>query len=153
MKGFKYALLISNVAFLMGTAFTPFGTTGILQAMNRIPTLLSTHRDLISRDKPARDLPPTGSTASAAPAFAADGVARSDEDLSNGSVEEYAGAPNGAANQGGGYADVFDSDGHLLWRFAVLERGNSQWTILKYFSESTPELRNSKAGRTSQTQN
>jgi hypothetical protein len=152
MKGIKYTLMSSIVAFLMGASSSPFDTTGILRALNRIPALLADHRELIGRDNPARVLPQTASAASLAPAVAADRVTRSGDELFGGKLKEDA-ERDDVTNQGSGYGDVFDSDGHLLWRFAVLERGNSQWTILKYFSESTPELRNSKAGRTSQTQN
>ena len=33
---------------------------------------------------------------------------------------------------GGGVAEVFDSDGHLLRRFAGVERANSSWEVIEY---------------------
>jgi hypothetical protein len=154
MKDFKYAVMIPIVAFLMGATSKPFGATGILQAVNRVPAFFSAHRGLIGRDERAGVVPQTGSIAgSPAPAVGADGIAGPGDDLSAGRVEEYAREPEGSANQGRGYGDVFDSNGHLLWRFAVIEHDKAQWTILKYFSEPTSKRRNFEPGQTPQTQN
>jgi hypothetical protein len=146
MKSIKYTLMISIVAFLMGASSSLFGATEILRALNRIPGVLSAHREPIGRDNPAQVLPPAASTASLAPVVAADRVTRSGDKLFSENADE---APerDDVTNQGSGYGDVFDSDGHLLWRFAALERQNSQWTILRYFSEPESARRDIEPGR------
>jgi hypothetical protein len=147
MKSIKYTLMIPMVAFLMGASSSLFGATGILRALNRIPGFLSAHSEINGRDNPARVLPPAASTTSLAPAVAADRVTRSSDKLFGGNVEEFAAEPDGETSQGSGYGDVFDSDGHLLWRFAALERNDSQWTILRYFSERESARKNFVAAR------
>jgi hypothetical protein len=153
MKDFKYILMISIVGLLIGARPNRFTVREIPQAANRILAFGSARNGLIGCAKPAQDLPPTESRAAPAWDFAPGKIVRANDDLSDGSVEEYAGEPEGAASQGSGYANVFDPDGHLLWRFAVLEHDNSQWTILKYSSKRTSKRRTFEARRTPQTQN
>jgi hypothetical protein len=143
MKDFKYTLLIAIVAFLIGARPDRFGTTELFRAANRLPALGS--------HKP-QTLAPAQSSAAPAPSSAQQEIARAADELSTGSVEEYAAEPGGA-NQGGGYGDVFDSDGHLIWRFAVFGHDNSHWTILRYFAEGTAKRTNLEAAGTPQVGN
>jgi hypothetical protein len=153
MKEFKYVLMISIVAFLIGIRSGRFSATEILRAANCIPAFRSARSGLVGHDRPVKDLPAAESNAPLARALAPAEIARDNRDLSEGSVEEYRGDPEGSANQGGGYGDVYDSNGHLLWRFAVLEHDNSQWTILKYSAEPTSKRRDFEPGQNPQTQN
>lgn len=152
MKNLKYVLMISIGAFLVSIRAGWCSPTGVLRAANCISAFRSAHSRLVGPDKPAKDLPAKVGAAPA-PTLAPAEMARDQSDLYGGSVEEYRGSPEGTADQGSGYGDVFDSNGHLLWRFAVLEHGNSQWTILRYFSEPTSKRRNFEPERTPQTQN
>ena len=127
MKHFQSAMLFSLVAFVFGAASTS-GVTQIFGSGGRIHAAASPG---------AVHMIPTA----AAPTHSGDVVSPSD--LSDGSVEEYAG--DGSDGQGSGYGDVYDQKGHLLWRFAVLEGDNSKWAIFKYFSHRGQELRNSKS--------
>lgn len=147
MKYLKYVLMISIVASLIGTRLRRFSPAEILRTANCIPTFRSARNRLVGHDKRAKDLPATGS--GVAPLGPAE-IARTDSDRSDGGVEEYRETPKDTDNQGSGYGDVFDSNGHLLWRFAVLEHGNSQWTILKYFSEPISKRRTFEPAQTSQ---
>ena len=122
-------LTISVVAFSIGAVSGPFDAKEILLAIKRIPASRSRRSDLTVSDKPTQPNSPAGADAPPQPAHR---EAQSGGGLSEGSVEEYAGSPDDEANQGGGYGDVYDSHGHLLWRFAAVERGNSRWTILRY---------------------
>jgi hypothetical protein len=135
MKDFKYTLMISIAAFLMGARPDRFGATVILPAANRAMASSSAANGPIGSDKTVHGLPATDSRAVHARTFKPHEIARADDELSNGTVEEYAGAPGDDATQGSGYADVFDSNGHLLWRFATVQHDDSKWTILKYFSD------------------
>jgi hypothetical protein len=152
MKNLKYVLMISIGVFLVSIRAGWCSPTGILRAANCISALHSARNRLVGPDKPAKDLPAKVGAAPA-PALAPAEMARDHSDLYGSSVEEYRGSPEGTADQGSGYGDVFDSNGHLLWRFAVLEHGNSQWTILRYSSEPTSKRRNFEPERTPQTQN
>lgn len=129
MKHFQSAMLFSLVAFIFGAASTSsvaqiFGAGGHIHA--------------VARHGAAHMRP-----IAAAPTH--DGDVVSTSDLSNGSVEEYAGDGDGPGGQGSGYGDVYDQNGHLLWRFAVLEGDKSKWTIFKYFPHSGQEPRDSKS--------
>ena len=145
MKDFKYTLMIAMVAFLIGARADRFGMAEMLRAVDSGPTFRFARSGLIGSDKPAHGLPPTDS--GAAPARTSAPEIRDADGLSRGSVEEYSGEPGGETTQGSGYADVFDSDGHLLWRFATVQQDNSKWTILKYFSDRESKRRNDEAAQ------
>jgi hypothetical protein len=127
MKHSQSAILFSLVAFAAGAAST---SAGVFGSGSRIH----------AASPGAAYMSPTA----AAPTRAGHVVSTSD--LSDGSVEEYAGDSDNSGGQGSGYGDVYDQKGHLLWRFAVLEGGNSKWTIFKYFSRREPQQENSKSG-------
>lgn len=129
MKHFQSAMLLSLVAFIFGAASTS-GVTQIFRGGS--PVHAASFRGAVQ-------IRPT------APAPTRAGDVVSTTDLSDGSVEEYSGDGDGPGGQGSGYGDVYDQNGHLLWRFAVLEGGDSKWTIFKYFSHRGQELRNSKS--------
>ena len=148
MKYLKYVLMIP-IVLLIGVRRGRFSVAEIFSTANCIPTFRSARNRLVERDKPAKDLPPRPYSAAPAPAE----IVRTDSNVSDGSVEEFRETPEETDNQGSGYGDVFDSNGHLLWRFAVLEHGKSQWTILKYFSEPISKRRNFEPGQTPQTTN
>lgn len=150
MKYLKYVLMISIVASLTAIRLRRFSPAEILRTANCIPTFRSARNRLVGHDKQAKDLPATGSGVVPARALGPAEIARTDSDRSDGSVEEYRETLKDTDNQGSGYGDVFDSNGHLLWRFAVLEHGNSQWTILKYFSEPISKRRNFEPAQTPQ---
>ena len=145
----KYLLMIPIVAALIDIRFRRFSAAEILSTANCIPTFRFARKRLVERDKSAKDVPARAYGAARAPAE----IARTDSDVSEGSVEEFRESPQDTDNQGSGYGDVFDSNGHLLWRFAVLEHGKSQWTILKYFSEPISKRRNFERGQAPQTTN
>lgn len=113
-------MLFSAVAFAIGFASNSFGVPG---STARIALLAA------------------NSKAAAAPTHVVDRVSADRSDLSDGIVEQYDGGAGGP-DQGSGYGDVYDRNGHLLWRFAAVERGDSKWTILKYYSQRELERRN-----------
>ena len=150
MKYLKCVLMVPIFALLIGVRRGRFSAAEILSTANCNLTFRSVRNRLVERSKASKDFP--AKDYSAAPARALDPaeIARTDSGLSDGSVEEFRESPEETDNQGSGYGDVFDSNGHLLWRFAVLEHGNSQWTILKYFSERISKRRNFESAQTPQ---
>ena len=147
MKRPQSVVLFSVVAFLIGAASNSPAVTQIFGGGRRIGAVSSPDAVQIGPGRTARALHVADANATAAPTHVGDGVTTGDRDLSGGSIEEYAGDAEEPGGQGSGYGDVYDQNGHLLWRFAVLERSNSNWTIFKYFSHRKPEQKNSKTGQ------
>ena len=134
MKRPQTALLFTIAAFLIGAASNSLGFTKVLADGHRIPA--------VSYSRVAQTGPRTHASTEVA-----DSASNDHRDLSDGSFEEYEGHVDGPGGQGSGYGDVYDEHGHLLWRFAVLQRSDSKWTIFKYFSQREQERRDLKAGQ------
>jgi hypothetical protein len=142
MKPSKYSLKTWTVASFIGMATIPSRVAELAKAVNRIPAFNSAHHELVGRRVQSASSYPGGlANIDLPPGYAPPGIATIDARDFIVTAMHFVEKPDDATDQGGGYADVFDTKGDLIRRFATIEYAKSRWAIIEYLCVRNSERR------------